>query len=1121
MPRIFDNIEHRLNEALSQTLSTAKRADFCVGYFNLRGWREIDEHIHNWQGDENSCRLMVGMHRSEKDEIRRLYRSRKDDDTVIDNATALRCKEELAREFRTQLMLGAPTKADEEGLRRLAEQLREGRVRVKLFLRYQLHAKLYLAYNKDNFNNPVTGFLGSSNLTFAGLAQQGELNVDVLEHDASKKLADWFEERWNDRRCVDITAELIKVLEESWITPRTPYQIYLKMAYHLASEARAGLAEFRLPSDFGSLFEYQNAAVRIAAHHLSTRKGVVIGDVVGLGKTLMATALARIFEDDFGLGTLIISPPNLQKMWEEHVTKYRLRGKVISSGGVVNSLHPQHGEPRRRILIIDESHNLRSRDGKKYTAIKEYIERNGCKVILLSATPYNKNFSDLSSQLRLFWPESAELPTRPERLLREKPGVLQEHNIAPRSLRAFELSPYTDDWRELMRLYMVRRTRGFIKANYAKFDEEKQQHYLPLADGTPSYFPQRRAKTIKFASDSTNPEDQFAQLYAEEVVDALDGLRLPRYGLGQYLIEDEIAVKAERAQKPLPDGSGVLSPVPASAAQEGEIAENLSRAGERLKGFCRTGLFKRLESSGHAFLLSLKRHILRNEIFLYALDNDLPLPIGTQNLNAFEIGDRDPDDDNAVPQMKHADAKTNYRYYAEKDAKKFEWLRAGLFAPKLKKDLKQDARELKKILERVGDWDTSRDEKLKTLEELIQKTHPSEKVLIFSQFSDTVEYLHRQLSKRGVQQISLATGDSENATELAWKFSPVSNEKPIAAKDELRVLIATDVLSEGQNLQDAHIIINYDLPWAIIRLIQRAGRVDRIGQKAPEILCYSFLPAEGIEKIIDLRGRLVKRLRESADVLGADEGFFEEDEATVVDLYNEKSTVLDGDEGEVDLASQAFQIWKNAIDADPKLESIIRNMPDVVYSAKSLNDVRTNIGAAIPRRGALMYARTARGNDALAWLDERGQIVTESQFTILRAAECSANTPATEILASHHDLVETGLELANQTDALETVMLGRPGSVKRRVYERLKNHCERLVGTLFENAELLRLLDEWTQHSLLDSSRESLGRQLRSGITDNALGEMLLALREDNRLFLPTAEGDDAEPQIICSLGLT
>ncbi len=183
----------------------------------------------------------------------------------------------------------------------------------------------------------------------AGLSKQGELNVDVLDHDACGKLARWFEERWDDRWCVDISDELVEIIEESWARDDLipPYHIYLKMAYHLSQEARAGLSEFRIPRDFGNkLFEFQVAAVKIAAHHLNKRGGVLIGDVVGLGKTLMATAVARIFEDDHGLETLIICPKNLVPMWEDYVHEYRLRGE-----GPVD--HPRDQRAARPATVPD------------------------------------------------------------------------------------------------------------------------------------------------------------------------------------------------------------------------------------------------------------------------------------------------------------------------------------------------------------------------------------------------------------------------------------------------------------------------------------------------------------------------------------------------------------------------------------------------------------------------------------------------------------------------------------------------------------------------------------------------------------------------------------------------
>jgi len=1127
MPSIFDNISLHLLPTLKQAIQSAYRADFCVGYFNLRGWKELAPLVDTWPGGADGCaRVLVGMQRLPQDELRALYRLSGDQEE-IDNQTAIRLKRKLAEEFKTQLTIGIPTDADEQALHCLAAQLRAGKVVVKLFLRHPLHAKLYLLFRNDAFH-PILGYTGSSNLTLAGLSGQGELNLDVSDNDASKKLADWFEDRWTDRFCMDISAELAQIIEESWAreTLIPPYHIYVKMAYHLAQEALAGVNEFRIPSDFGDqLFDYQTAAVKIAAHHLNKRGGVLIGDVVGLGKTLMATALARIFEDDQNLETLIICPKNLEKMWLDYKTRYRMRAEVLPSSRVIENLKQLS---RHRIVILDESHNLRNREGKRFKVIQEYIQKNESKVILLSATPYNKTYLDLSNQLRLFVPEDLNLGIRPERLLRDIGATEFEraHQCSVRSLAAFEHSMYADDWRELMRLYMVRRTRSFILNNYATLDPDNQRYFLTLADGKRSYFPKRHPKTVRFKVDESDPNDQYARLFAPDVVDAINKLSLPRYGMGNY-------VPAKRKVTP--------------TEQEKKILQDLSRGGKRLMGFSRTNLFKRLESSGQVFLLSVERHILRNYIFLHALENDLPLPIGTQDLGLLDTRTNDEDvdstnfiDDPDIDEMPdemtdegglpngstlRSDAQFRqraasiYQAYRQSYLKRFKWLSASLFNAQLAKDLRKDAEILTGVLQTCGQWDWRRDSKLQALVELVNQQHAGQKVLLFTQFADTVRYLTEAFRRLGVAQFAGATGGSVDPTQLAWRFSPNSNgvRNQVRPEEELRVLAATDVLSEGQNLQDGAIVINYDLPWAIVRLIQRAGRVDRIGQQAQDILCYSFLPADGVENILRLRARVRLRLKENAEVVGTDEAFFDDDQndQAVVDLYNEKAGILDGEEdNEVDLASYAYQIWKNAIAHEPSLQRIIPDLPPVSFSTKA------HLAMPAAPDGVLVYMKTGDGNDALAWVDEQGGSVTESQFEILRAAECAPDTPALPRAGYHHDAVRKAVELAQNQERATGGQLGRPSGARFRTYEKLKRFIDHNQGTLWVTQDLLKTVDEIYRFPLKETARDILNRQLRSAIGDQQLAELVVSLRAEDRLCIVSDEVQERDPQIICSLGL-
>ena len=251
--------------------------------------------------------------------------------------------------------------------------------------------------------------------------------------------------------------------------------------------------------------------------------------------------------------------------------------------------------------------------------------------------------------------------------------------------------------------------------------------------------------------------------------------------------------------------------------------------------------------------------------------------------------------------------------------------------------------------------------------------------------------------------------------------------------------------------------------------------------------------------------------------MGTDESFFEDDrnDQAVIDLYHEKAGLLDSDaDTEVDLASYAYQIWKNAITADPSLQKNIPELPPVVYSTRPYQPTEK------APEGVLVYSRTAESNDALAWIDKDGNNITESQFAILQAAACNPDTPALPRQDRHHELVRKGVELIVEEEKSVGGQLGRPSGARFRTYERLKRYAEEVKGMLFESQELLKAIDDIYRYPLRQAAIDTLNRQLRSGISDQALAQLVVALRDEGRLCVIEEEEQTQEPRIICSMGL-
>ena len=509
MPRIFDNIDQQLLPALRETLELSATSRL------LRRLLQPARLEADRRATSNAGRVATGIAAGCWSGWQRFPRMNFElrsaslrHDEEIDNQTALRLKKRARRGVSRPAHVRHADQRGRSRLRRLASQIKARKSSSSSSCATRCTPSSICSIFQHPIN-PIVGYLGSSNLTLAGLVQAGRTERRCARprrlREAGEVVRGSLERplvhrhlrgagRRSSRRAGRAKSSI------------PPYHIYVKMAYHLSQEARAGLSEFRIPRDFGDkLFDFQTAAVKIAAHHLNKRGGVLIGDVVGLGKTLMATALARSSRTTT-LETLIICPKNLVQCGRTIVDQYRLSRRVLSISRAISELpepaplsprahrrEPQPAQPRGQALPRHPGIHPGKRQ-QVHPAFGHAVQQDLPRPVESASPVRRRKISDLG--------------IRPEKLLRElgETEFIRRHQCPVRSLAAFEKSEYADDWRELMRLYLVRRTRSFIQDNYAETDPANGRKYLTFEDGTRSYFPTRMPKTVEVHDRRERPD---------------------------------------------------------------------------------------------------------------------------------------------------------------------------------------------------------------------------------------------------------------------------------------------------------------------------------------------------------------------------------------------------------------------------------------------------------------------------------------------------------------------------------------------------------------------------------------------------------------------------------------
>ena len=1135
MAEIYDNLGYlpqgegkgaKLADALHRTMKYYDRLDIATGYMNLSAWDEFADEIGQAPFEPGTpvARILLGMvprsiteqmHREAQAEMRGESVS-----SVPKNDERAGYRDELVQHLRGQLMAGGTSSARRQALLTLKEHLESGRVQMKVYTKQALHGKTYVAHTPKPGNmHPVMGFVGSSNFTRPGLHTNLELNVELTDSDHAAKLKNWFEKLWRERTSFDITREIIDLIDQSWVEPADPYDVYMKVCYELSEDARFGEQEYALsPRLEHMLMDYQKSAAHTLARRLMRRGGTMLGDVVGLGKTLTAIAVASMLQNEENMRVLVLCPKNLEQMWDKHLSEYDVVGKVVRYSMAAAELPDL---ARYQLVICDESHNLRNENTQVWCAIKEYVSRNESRVLLLTATPFNLSFSDVKAQLALYIDEDADLGITPDVALERYPKKFDKRDGNLSTLRAFEISEEPEDWKRLLEDQLVRRTRAYTKRQaptemWTSPDGSvtKERSYLELSTGK-FYYPDWVSQPLNHKFKENDPA-RFME--DDQTLDDLRDLRLPRY-----------------------DISGYDNPNAHHSPEDKAIIEAARSGRGNVRGFVLSGLYKRLSSSGYSFIQSLTRQLIRNELWIYAINQQLSVPTGSfSDEQMMGLEDVDAADFESVDGLQVQDLSGNleqmYESLVQSAPAQTKWVSSAVFTSHLLEDLQHDSKLIKAMLERFGVWQVETDSKLHALRDLIEQKHANDKVLVFTEYKDTAYYIAKGLKKLGVENVAAVAGDTPNPASYARRFSPVSNrvpteqasdaEAPALNGPELRVLVATDVLSEGQNLQDAHVVVNYDLPWAIIRLIQRAGRVDRVGQVHHEVNVY-LISHHTVEKTLNLRSRIRERLESAAKAFGADQAFFTDmssDDAAARTLEDFYSGNLDNEEPEeegIDAVSEAAERWSDFAKKYPEDAERIMKMQDKRLATRALRG-ESSVHPADDNALMVSYVRTNSEIDLFALAEYDPGSDSVKKRTVLPAQAlglfyAERSTPGEVTNPEEYDLQQ---KLTQYVLRQEGTTHGNLRGVRRQVFRRFYGaDSTASLETLELQERERKVLDKLYHYPLRRQAESELRRMLRRKADNRSLLDALLRMQQDDELLVK--ESDMQMARVVCSLAIS
>jgi superfamily II DNA or RNA helicase len=913
LSRFITNQIELLKDLLNIYIPASKKLDFLVGYFYFSGFLSIYRSI-----SDKKLRILVGMD-ADVDVHNCIHESAlSEGERALTNMSKLKVRRAYYESLKKIISKAdsLDTKEHEQAFLFFIEKIRNGTLEVRK-TKNPNHAKMYVFTSDDEHSmgghEPGRVLVGSSNLSFQGLQGRTEINVklggpDSADYEDAEKI---FNSLWEEGTpLVDESSKadfFEQVIKHTWLEKYpAPYLMYVRVLYEYFKvtneeiKTPAGLTHNN-DTQYMNL-AYQTDAIRDALMMLKRHSGCIVADVVGLGKSIIASAIAA----NLDIKTVIICPPHLKSQWEDFTYDFGLRQVRIYTPGKLEDALIQNTSPEQKLIIVDEAHRYRNEDTEQYGLLHKICTGN--KVLLLSATPFNNRPEDIFSLIKLFQIPSHStiqiinnLGARMEALIVEYRKLKREQSQGmPEVEFKYKAKAISSEIRTILQPVLIRRTRVDLqKLDRYRSDLEKQN--------------------IVF-SDIKPPEEQdydlgnMSQLY----IDTLEHLSGSESG--------NVQVFTGARYQPLiylKDNKKIIEKY---RKVFGDI--NFQAGQRNMASFMRQLLVRRFESSVYSFKKTLNNIInsMSNIERWYKEYQKVPI-FKKGKIPDFESLNNDVHDelDNSLFPEDFEEV-LNSRLTSEIE-KGLVFINADELTPSFIANIESDITLFTSLLDTWESAEFNHDPKLKgILEKTNQsiKKEPSRKIIIFSEFKDTVDYLEREFQKNNIRMIRYTSDTANRRKEIKENFD--AGYKREYQKNDYDVLVATDAISEGFSLHRAGTIYNYDIPYNPTRVIQRVGRINRINKKVFESLnIYNFFPSATGEALSRTKSISTFKMLLIQTIFGSDTKILTDEEITdgyFTDEYLKAKEETESPSWDIEYRNELYKLEHEARDVIKKAQEI-------------------------------------------------------------------------------------------------------------------------------------------------------------------------------------------------------